>query len=124
MQKSGCRDSDRQSKSNPIHLRAQAFGGFAGGATAGKRVQDQVACFGQELYEELGELNREAGRVGLDFLLRTAREVVAVGVVVPQCKEVQGNEVALLVKPAPLAPSQYARVLRATPVQQVARWSA
>jgi hypothetical protein len=43
---------------------AQAFGGFAGGATAGKRVQDQVACFGQKLYEELGKLNREAGWVG------------------------------------------------------------
>ena len=49
-----------------LHLivTAQAFGGFARGATAGKRVQDQVACFGQELYEELEELNREAGWVG------------------------------------------------------------
>jgi hypothetical protein len=41
-----------------------AFGGFADAATAGKRVQDQVACFGQKLYEELGKLNREAGWVG------------------------------------------------------------
>jgi hypothetical protein len=41
-----------------------AFGGFARGATAGKRVQDQVTFFGQELYEELGELDRETGWVG------------------------------------------------------------
>jgi hypothetical protein len=41
-----------------------AFGGFPGGATAGKGVQNQVACSGQELYEEFGELNREAGWVG------------------------------------------------------------
>ena len=54
---------------------AQALRGFASGATAGKGVQDQVACFGQKLYEELGELNREAGWVGLDFFFRTAREV-------------------------------------------------
>ncbi len=74
---------------------AQAFGGFARGATAGKGVQDQVACSGQELYEELGELNGEAGRVGLDFFIRTAREVVAVGVVVPQGQEVGGNGAAL-----------------------------
>ena len=51
---------------------------------------------GKKLHEELGELDREAGRVGLNFLFRTAREVVAVGVVVPQCQEVGGNGAALL----------------------------
>ena len=54
-------------------ISVQAFGGFASGATAGKGVQDQVAFCGQELYEELGELDREAGGVGLDLLFRTAR---------------------------------------------------
>jgi hypothetical protein len=41
-----------------------AFGGFGGGAAGGKEVQDQIACSGQKLYEELGELSREAGWVG------------------------------------------------------------
>src|ERR1039458_6840258 len=43
---------------------AQAFGDFACGATARKRVHDPVASSGQELHEELGELNRDAGRIG------------------------------------------------------------
>ena len=63
--------------------------------TASKGVQDQVASPGQELYEELGELNREAGRVGLGFLLRTAGEIVAIRVVVAQCQAVARDEYGL-----------------------------
>ena len=43
---------------------AHFVGDRTGCAGATKGVENQIAGFGQKLYEELGELNREAGWVG------------------------------------------------------------